>query len=182
MRLHLLRTACALGLASWLLATGCSYHLLDTSAGRDLTVSVVTLDNDSLEPGLELTVTRALRREFLRRATPRLVADPGAADFVIRGRVLSLRTRANSFDTVSLALEYRVEVALDLSVVETGDAAIRIDPAALTESELYLASADVEAARKNRAEALQRIADVLAGRVHDAIGLSLAARGVREAS
>jgi hypothetical protein len=158
------------------LASGCGYHLVGRAEGRDLTVSVVTLDNDSVEPGVELTVTRALRQEFLRRAAPRLVSNPGSADLVIRGRVLPLETRANSFDTVALALEYRVElaVALDISLADGG--AIVLDHDSLRQSELYLASADPEASRKNRDEALRRIADILAGRVHDAIGLRLAER------
>ena len=159
---------------------GCGYHLVRQSEGRDLTVSVVTLGNDSVEPGIELTVTRALREEFLRRAAPRLVARPAAANLVIRGRVLPIETRANSFDTVALALEYRVEVALDLEVAVREGQPISLDAATLKESELYLASADPEATRKNRDEALRRIADVLAGRVHDAIGLQLADRASRD--
>lgn len=156
--------------------TGCGYHLLRRADGRDLAVSVVTLENDSTEPGLELTVTRALRQEFLRRAAPRLVSHPSAADLVIRGRVLPLHTRANSFDSVSLALEYRVELTLELQVSAADGTPFALDRASLHDSELYLASADPEATRKNRAEALRRVADVLAGRVHDAIGLQLAER------
>jgi hypothetical protein len=168
-------------MAAWVLGPGCGYRLLRAADGRDLSVSVVTLDNDSVEPGLELTVTRALRQEFLRRAAPRLVADPRSADLVIRGRVLPLEIRANSFDTVSLALEYRIEVRLELDVDHGGES-IAIDRTILTESELYLASADPEAARKNREEALRRIADVLAGRVHDVLGMQLAGRAAREGS
>lgn len=159
---------------------GCSYRLLRQADGRDVAVSVVTLENESLEPGLELTVTRALRQEFLRRVAPRLVSSPGSADLVIRGRVLPLDTQANSFDTVALALEYRVELALELRISATDGSAFVLDPSSLRESELYLASADPEATRKNREEALRRIADVLAGRVHDAIGLQLAERAARE--
>jgi hypothetical protein len=160
--------------------SGCSYRLVGSSEGRDVSVSVVTLGNDSVEPGVELTVTRALRREFLRRAAPRLVSDPGGADWVIRGRVLPLTTRANSFDTVSLALEYQVAVELSLDVEDGEGSALAIDPTALRETELYLASADAEATRKNRKEALRRIADILAGRIHDAIGLQLADRKAAE--
>lgn len=167
-----------LALALW---TGCGYRWVRQADAADVTVSVVTLDNDSVEPGLELTVTRALRQEFLRRAVPRLVSQPSAASLVIRGRVLPISTQATSFDTVALALEYRVEVALDLQVAVREGAPIQIDRASLKESELYLASADPEATRKNREEALRRIADVLAGRVHDAIGLQLVDR-VPEAS
>ena len=53
---------------------------------------------------------------------------------------------------------------------------VPIDRSGLSEQELYLASADVEAARKNRNEAVQRIADVIASRVHDAIDLYWAGR------
>ncbi len=168
--------AWTLALTLTVLTAGCGYRLVRHADGRDLTVSVVTLGNDSVEPGIELTVTRALRQEFLRRAAPRLVARPGAANVVIRGRVLALDTRANSFDTVALALEYRVEVALDLQIAVREGRPIELDGGSLKESELYLASADPEATRKNRDEALRRIADVLAGRVHDAIGLQLADR------
>ncbi len=164
-----------------LVTAGCGYRLLRQAGGRDVTVSVVALGNDSAEPGVELTVTRALRQEFLRRAAPRLVSDPARADWVIRGRVLPLTTRANSFDTVSLALEYRVEVTLKLEVSDAEGRPMRIDPTVLKESELYLASADAEAARKNRDEALRRIADVLAGRIRDAIGLQLADRANQRA-
>lgn len=160
---------------------GCGYRLLRQAGGRDVTISVVALGNDSAEPGVELTVTRALRQEFLRRAAPRLVSDPARADWVIRGRVLPLTTHANSFDTVSLALEYRVEVTLKLEVTDAEGRPMRIDPTVLKESELYLASADAEAARKNRDEALRRIADVLAGRIRDAIGLQLADRANQRA-
>lgn len=170
-------SACLVGVV---LASGCSYRVLREADGRNLTVSVVTLSNDSVEPGLELIVSRALRQEFLRRAAPRLVADPGAADLVIRGRVEPLVLVTSSFSTVSLALEYRVWVTLDVSVSHADRDAIPIDSVPLTESEVYLASADAEAARKNRREALQRIADVLAARIHDAIGLQLAVRA-REA-
>jgi hypothetical protein len=168
------RTAAVLLCA--LLAAGCGYRLLRHADGRNVTVSVVTLGNDSVEPGVELTVTRALRQEFLRRAAPRLVSDPSNADWVIRGRVRPLDISATSFDTVALALEYRVEMTLELEVSDAEGRPMSIEETALKESELYLASADAEAASKNKDEALRRIADVLAGRIHDAIGLQLADR------
>ena len=41
-----------------------------------------------------------------------------------------------------------------------------LDQAALRESERYVASADAEATRKNRQEALRQLASVLAGRAY----------------
>ena len=152
----------------------CGYRLLRASDAQRLTISVQTLENDSVEPGVEVTVTRALRQVFLRQPAPRLVSQEAPADLVIRGRVLPIKTRAESFDTVAMAIEYRVEMTLTLEVRDAAGRSVEIDSNALQQTELYLASADVEAARKNREEALRRIADVLAGRIRDAIGLQLA--------
>jgi len=103
----------------------------------------------------------------------RLVSDPSRADLVLRGKVLPLETVSTSFSTVALALEYTVKMELALEMKTADGEVIPIDSEATRESELYLASADAEAARKNRAEALQRLADVLAVRVHDALNLYL---------
>jgi hypothetical protein len=67
-------------------------------------------------------------------------------------------------------------MTLSLEVDAALGGSVSLDGAALSGTELYLASADVEAARKNRREALQRISDVLAARIHDALGLHLASR------
>ncbi len=168
-------------LAAMFLA-GCGYRVLRYGSQGSPTVAIVTLENDSVEPGVELTVTRALRQEFLRQGGLPLVSDPSRADFVIRGRVLPLETRSDSFSTVALAVEYRVRMTLSLEVRAANGQAVEVDRAALTGTELYLASADVEAGRKNRREALQRIADVLAARVHDALGLYLVAAPVSAAA
>ena len=61
------------------------------------------------------------------------------------------------------------EVTLDLVLVATrrDGAAIPIHRGAMRETERYLASADVEATRKNREEALRKLSAVLAARAHD---------------
>jgi len=133
-------------------------------------VAVRTLENRSSEPGVELLVTEALRREILRRGALRLVGDPRLADWVVRGHVLPLTTSSKSFSSVQLALEYRVTLAVELEV----DRGEELEPIifhrrTLEETELYLASADLEAGRKNRKEALRRVSEVLADRVHDAL-------------
>ena len=45
------------------------------------------------------------------------------------------------------------------------------------ETEIYLASSDVEAGRKNREEALRRISQILAGRIVEAIYLDDVEKG-----
>ena len=51
---------------------------------------------DRIEPGLEIVVAEALRRELLRRGGARLVEEPDDADIVISGRVSALRSGRRS--------------------------------------------------------------------------------------
>jgi hypothetical protein len=155
------------------LCPGCGYSLARYGRGgeRERRVSIQTLENDSSEPGVELLVTDALRREFLSRGGLRLVSDPKRADLVIRGRVEPIATRARSFSSVVLALEYELTLSLDLRFETRGGEPLDLgfDRASFEDTEVYLASADVEAGRKNRLEALRRVADLLASRVHDSV-------------
>lgn len=132
-------------------------------------VAVPTLANDSYEAGIEYVVSDALRREFLRRGGVRLVEEPSRADLVLAGRVLPVQARGQSFSSVVLALEYEVTLVLDLRATRADGTDVPIDGRALQETERYLASADVEALRKNREEALRQVASVLAGRIYDAL-------------
>ena len=161
----------SLGLWLGLSGPGCGYRLVRYDEPRPglSSVAIRTLENDSFEPGVELLVSDALRREFLRRGAVRVLDDADAADLVLSGAVRELRTEARSFSSVVLSLEYRVTLGLDLVARTAEGGVLAVDPTALVESELYLASADIEAQRKNREEALRRIAGVLAARLHESL-------------
>jgi hypothetical protein len=166
-----LRPAVLVLAATALLVSSCGYRLVRyrNAIGDVRRVAIQTLDNESREPGIDLVVTDALVREFLRRGALDVVEDPSVADLVIGGRVLPVHTAGRSFSSVLLSLEYQVTLTLDLTVQRRDGTLVPVDPTALTESEIYLASADVEAARKNRDEALHRVSTLIAGRVHDAL-------------
>jgi hypothetical protein len=150
---------------------GCGYSLVryGGSLGDVRTVSIGTPRNVSFEPGIEYVVADALRREFLRRGATRLVDEPAQADLVLSGRVVTVATRARSFSSVVLTLEYEITLALDIVARRRDGSSVPLEFRALRESERYLASADIEATRKNRQEALHRISTVLAGRIHDSL-------------
>jgi hypothetical protein len=150
-------------------ASGCGYKLIDYSERLDGlgSVQIQIFRNDSYEPGIELVVADAMRREFLRRGVVRLVGDPAAADLVLSGRVERVRTRTRSFSSVVFALEWEVTLGLEVQFERPDGTLILIDEGAMQDTERYLASADVEATRKNRDEALRRMAEVLATRLHD---------------
>lgn len=134
-------------------------------------LAVVGLRNDSPEPWLGRIVTDALRRELGMRAAFELVPDPARADIVLRGRIRPFETRAESFSSFIAALEYAVTLALDLELLRAPGQVVRLDERGLVETEIYLASPDIEVTRTNRLEALRRLSDLLATRVADSIEL-----------
>lgn len=157
-------------LMSWCLAS-CGYQLVRTgqSFGPDVDrVAVKPLINNSYEPGVEVIVSDALRREFLKRGGVEVVSEPARADLVVGGAVLPIETRVSSVSAVSAALEYQIALELQMSASRSGGA-IPLEPPTFRAWELYLSSPDVEAERKNRLEAIRRLATVLAVRVHDAL-------------
>ncbi len=163
-------TALALASLAVLGIWGCGgYHVVrtDTALGPVHRVAVPTLANHSFEPGIEMMVTEALRREFQRGGGAVVVADPAHADLVLSGVVLELQTTARSFSSVAFGLEYQVELSLSLTATRSDGSVLVLPSSALHEWELYLTSSDVEAERKNRAEALRRVSSVLAERTRE---------------
>ena len=151
--------------------SGCGYKLVryEGALGDIDSVAIETLANESYEPGIEYIVADALRREFLRRGAVRLTDDRGSADLVLSGRVLRVETAGLSLSSVVLVIEFQLTLSLAIQATRLDGMEVPIDSRALRESERYLASGDVEATRKNRDEALRRVAAVLAERVHDSL-------------
>lgn len=149
----------------------CGYKLVSYrgALGDVRRISIKGLQNDSIAPGYGGVMTEALLKEFQRRGALQIVENPSLADLTIGGRVLPIQAGARSFSSVVLAIEYQVTVTVSLDVRRRDGTLVPIDPGALTESEIYTASADAEVALTNRNEALRRIASVIAGRVHDAL-------------
>jgi hypothetical protein len=87
---------------------------------------------------------------------------------VVSGRIVGVETQARSLSSVVLVLEYQTSVTLELRAMR-GEEVVVADTR-LVESERHLASSDVEAQRKNREEALGRVASLLAARFLDRLG------------
>jgi len=154
---------------AYVTGSGCGYKLIDygESPSGLQSVSIRTFTNNSYEPGVEFVVADALRREFLRRGVVSLIEDANAADLIISGTIQPIRTRTRSFSSITLALEWEVTLRLTLHSIRSDGSVVRIDDESMQDTERYLASADIEATRKNRDEAMRRMANVLAARAHD---------------
>lgn len=153
-----------LGVAALAASTGCGYRLVD-SGGASVPVAVTTLTNDSLEPGVEFVLAAALRREIERTGGLRVVDEPRASGYRVGGRVAAVESMGRTFTPGVRALEYTLIVQLDLAVTGPGGRPVTIDPFAQRGAEIYLASIDLQISRKNREEALRRVAALLAARI-----------------
>ncbi|MEM7408974.1 MAG: LPS assembly lipoprotein LptE [Myxococcota bacterium] len=163
------------GVALFSVGTGCGYTWAGASDAPQLgAVAIETPRNASGEGGLHFVVADALRREVMRRPGARLTEDPDGADWVVAGQVLPLRVAAASLSPVVLTLEYELTLGLDLTATATDGRELRFDPQRFRETERFLASADAEAQRKNRVEALRRISRTLAARFLDQLAVSAA--------
>ncbi|HEY8120296.1 MAG TPA: LPS assembly lipoprotein LptE [Myxococcota bacterium] len=158
-----------IALCAWAAACGYAPVRYADALGDAKTVAIVGLRNDTFEPGIEQLVADALSREFMRRGALRLVEDPARADVVISGAVEKLAVSRKSFSSIALALEYELRLGLAIRVVRRDGTIVPLDATAQTETERYVASADVEVERTHREEALRRLASLLAGRIHDAL-------------
>lgn len=141
------------------------------TADPQASLAVLTLRNDSPEPWLDRIVSDAMRREMSARGRFDLIDDPNEADLVLRGRIRPLEVRAKSFSTFVSALEYEVTLVLDVEIVRSTGASIRLDEGMLSETDVYFASADIEVTRSNRLESLRRMSDLMASRVADTLEL-----------
>ena len=132
-------------------------------------IAIQTPRNESYEPGVEYLVADALRREALRRGGPELIEDPAAADLVLSGYVVHVRSLPRGFSSVVLALEYELTVGVVFQARRSDGTELPVDHSRMTETERYLASADVEVQRKNKQEALRRVSAILATRLFDTV-------------
>lgn len=152
-----------------LAASGCGYQLIhyDEPIENVGSVAIQTFVNESYEPGVEFVVADALRREFLRRGAVVLVDEAVDADLVVSGVVEPLETKTRSFSSIALALEWEVTLRLAVDAEWSDGRRMRLDEDGTQATERYLASADIEATRKNRDEAIRTLASGLASHVHD---------------
>lgn len=157
--------------ALWI-AAGCGYALVGGGSGGHVLgrVAVHTPENESGHAGVELVVADALRREVLTRAGSQLVEDAESADWVVSGRVLPMKVSPASLSPVVLTLEYQLSLSVELTARARDGREVKGDAHELRESERFLSSADAEAQRKNRQEALHRVSRVLAARFLDHLG------------
>lgn len=151
---------------------GCGYRPVDPGRvfGPDVRrVGIELFENKSSEPGFERMLGDAFVEEFTRRGVlePVYGGDARVADLVLKGVVRELEVTPSAFSSVSLTLEDRLDVTLDVLVVRAATQEEVWRHTGLRLRENFLTSPDAQVYESNKEQALRRLSSKFAGRIHD---------------
>ncbi len=126
--------------------SGCGYHLVGENVGlpEDVhSLSVGTLTNRSREHGLEKTLAFAIEREIHQRGHFRMEEDPAAGDAVISGTIRDVHVVPVAFDANDQAVEYQIDLILDLYLTRQSDGKVLWQVRGLHETDEYPAAPNI---------------------------------------
>jgi outer membrane lipopolysaccharide assembly protein LptE/RlpB len=147
---------------------GCGYKMVGKETHLPPGVSSIaipTFTSKTLEPGVEVPFTQAFLKEFIRDRRVKVV-DRAEADSILEGIIKSFSIYSVSYDRSGYALEYRVNIVIDLTLKKrNGDIIWREKD--FLETLTYHASSDVLISEANKADAIQRIGRGMAERIRN---------------
>ena len=128
-------------------------------------IAIPTFTSKTLEPGVEVPFTQAFLKEFIRDRRVKVV-DRAEADSILEGIIKSFSIYSVSYDRSGYALEYRVNIVIDLTLKKrNGDIIWREKD--FLETLTYHASSDVLISEANKVDAIQRIGRGMAERIRN---------------
>jgi len=149
-------------------AWGCGYQMVgkETHVPPGLTsVAIPTFVNQTFEPGIEVLFTQAFLKGFIQDRRTKVV-DREEADSVLEGMIKSLEISSVSYDRSGLALEYQINVVMDLMLKKrSGEILWREKD--LAERTWYRASSNALINEANKAAALQQAGRSMVERIRN---------------
>jgi outer membrane lipopolysaccharide assembly protein LptE/RlpB len=118
-----------------------------------------------LEPGIEITMTQAFLREFIRDRRVKVV-DRMESDSILEGTVKSFGTVSVSYDQAGQALEYQTTIEMDVTLKRRNGEMIWRDKD-LIERTWFQTSPNVLINENNKLAAIQQIGQSLAERIRN---------------
>jgi len=82
------------------------------------TIAVPTFTNQTLRSGLEQTLTSAVKKEFLQRGDYQIVADPGAADAVLSGKIINYSITPIGIKGQNVGTVFLLTIELDIEFTD----------------------------------------------------------------
>jgi len=151
-----------------LMVWGCGYKMVGKETHLPPGVSsiaVPTFTNKTLEPGVEIPFTQAFLKEFIRDRRVKVV-DRVEADSILEGIIKSFFIYSIAFDKSGYAVEYRVNIVVDLALKKrNGDMIWREKD--FLETLSYQAPSDSLTSESNKAIAIQKIGRLMAERIRN---------------
>ncbi len=151
------------------LLAGCGYHVAGRASRLPAsvkTIAVPALENRTPRYRIEQRLTEAVVRELLARTSYRVVANPAAADAVVRGEITGVESSTVVFDTatgrattllVTLRAQVRLEERESKKILYRNDNFLFREP--------YEISTDVASFFEEQNPALDRLARDFASRL-----------------
>ena len=115
---------------------GCGYHLAGTGEVVPATahsVSIAVFGNHTREPGLEVTLRRAIEEEFRRRGPLDVVPDP-QGDLVLAGSIRRFQTTPVAFTGTSEAVQFQGILQISFRLTERASGRVLYENKLLQES------------------------------------------------
>ena len=150
---------CALLLAASI--TGCGYHVVGRAGNLPAdwtTIAVPAFKNDTTRYRIEQRFTAAVVRQFVQRTKYRIVQDPGSADAVLHGEVVSIETDPIIFNaTTGQVTMMIVTVHTKVQLVGTKDEKPVYENNDMVFRDEYQISSDVQSFFEEQDPALERM-------------------------
>ena len=149
----------------------CGYHRakLDNPLLANVkTIAIPYFKNKTFEPEAEKIFTNAFMNEFIESRKLQIVG-PTEADVILYGTVRNLKEDALAHNSDDKALEYIVQMVVDLQLEERTTGKVLWKRKGMRQGEDFPVFTDIQASEASKRMALQKIAADLAERVHDSI-------------
>jgi hypothetical protein len=156
-----------------LVVAGCGYRVAgrgSTLPAEIQTLAVTPFENQTSWMRLEQRLTSAVMEEFIHRTRYRIVGDGEAADAVLRGTILSVRTVPVIFDPeTGAASAVQLEVRLSADLREQGSERTLYANPTFVFREQYEITGDLDSFFEERSTAVERLSRDFAASLVSAI-------------
>jgi outer membrane lipopolysaccharide assembly protein LptE/RlpB len=149
--------------------SGCGYTLVGHgSLPKDIkTIAIPIFDNNTLEKGIEDTITQAIIEVYVKGGKVRLVSET-EADAMLRGAIRAYNDKeALTYNDLNEVSSYKLTVTVDIELQDLRNDKILWQTEKLVAEADFAGGPDVDITteQENKAKALQELAKELAERV-----------------
>jgi len=151
-------------LAALVFLTTCGYRFTGSDGPpRGIEKLYIQLiENRTTEPGIDVVFTNALKNEFILKYQG-ILSDREQAKAILSGAIVGIRTKTVSRRGALTSLERQLLMTVDLTLKSTDSDGLWFAKGVSSSDTYSVISGDKEANEQNKREALQKLAEKIAG-------------------